>query len=94
MDERYEVVRAHIGGWFVRRRADGARVSKYLSTAMLAENACHRMERESRARVRPCLRCGRKFGSEGAHNRLCDGCRSRCSTLDAQMLATSGLAGV
>ena len=31
--------------------------------------------KEIRTKGRRCLRCGRKFVSEGDHNRLCDTCR-------------------
>ena len=31
--------------------------------------------KEIRTKARTCLRCGRKFVSEGDHNRLCDTCR-------------------
>jgi hypothetical protein len=37
--------------------------------------------RQARATMeRTCLRCGRRFGSEGAHNRLCDQCRAFLDT--------------
>lgn len=36
--------------------------------------------------VRKCLCCGRKFQSEGAHNRLCNGCRTK----DVSPYAPSG----
>lgn len=32
--------------------------------------------RRKKVRRRDCLRCDRKFVSEGPHNRLCEGCRS------------------
>ena len=34
-----------------------------------------RAERDACAVWRPCLGCGRRFLSEGIHNRLCGGCR-------------------
>lgn len=34
-----------------------------------------RTPRAREAVVRPCLRCGHSFPSEGPHNRLCNRCR-------------------
>jgi hypothetical protein len=31
--------------------------------------------RRNRMSSRPCLNCGKRFTSEGPHNRLCRGCR-------------------
>lgn len=31
--------------------------------------------RKSLVKPRNCISCGQKFQSEGAHNRMCDGCR-------------------
>lgn len=87
---RYELVSAG-RRYYVRRLADGARVSPLLSHPELAANALDRLERENRQRQRACLRCGAGFLSDGPHNRLCDHCRGRYSGLDAQMLAVDGL---
>jgi len=38
------------------------------------------------ARNRPCLTCGSEFWSTGRGHRMCNGCRARCSGLDAAML--------
>ena len=34
-----------------------------------------RIEREARIKKRNCMTCGKKFASEGAHNRMCNDCR-------------------
>ncbi len=38
-----------------------------------------------RYRTRPCLTCGQSFKSEGAHNRMCNGCRAAAGN-DIQMV--------
>lgn len=40
-----------------------------------AERGYSRPRRAPSGNERPCLRCGQPFASDGAHHRLCDGCR-------------------
>jgi hypothetical protein len=47
----------------------------------VAERSLERVQRRRASRVRPCLCCGSPFVSEGAHNRLCGGCRLRSEGL-------------
>jgi hypothetical protein len=58
---------------------------KRLSQAMAGDLPGPRAER-ARVRAAPpnrtCLRCARPFHSEGAHNRMCSGCRNYAGTLD------------
>lgn len=81
------------GRWCVIRAGDGARVTPWLSHPEIARNALERLARQARMRVRPCLRCGQGFASEGPHNRLCRFCRAACPGLPEQMLAVDGVVG-
>lgn len=36
-----------------------------------------RVARQAQLVDRPCMCCGKTFGSEGIHNRLCEVCRTR-----------------
>lgn len=40
-----------------------------------AKQAAH--DRAKKRMARPCMCCGRRFASEGIHNRLCDPCRAK-----------------
>lgn len=79
MADRLEI---RIGGGGHYRIYDAGRpiTGKYSQFA-LAEarllNIRQQRERDRKSKVRPCLTCGQTFKSEGAHNRMCDGCRSR-----------------
>lgn len=61
------------------------RVAGTFSSRHLAEAARERLEREARRRVRPCLCCGAPFESEGAHHRMCKGCREWAAAQDPRM---------
>lgn len=37
------------------------------------------MARRAKCKTRPCITCGQPFLSEGAHNRMCKGCRTWAS---------------
>ena len=41
------------------------------------EDVLDRMRAKARVRARPCMTCTDTFQSEGPHNRMCPGCRSR-----------------
>ena len=45
-------------------------------------------------RTRPCMRCGRSFQSEGAHNRLCDPCRDGAAGMAPLALIQHGHGGI
>ncbi|PWE29994.1 hypothetical protein DDZ14_16265 [Maritimibacter sp. 55A14] len=87
----FDVKRAGHHRYSVYRKADGARVSGEYSQFSLADAARLRIEREStrraKSRARDCMTCGTTFMSEGAHNRMCDPCRTRAGRLDAQIMA-------
>lgn len=74
---------------FVVLNADGERVSPFWANEIAAERERARMQDAYDARVkrgmRPCLRCGQSFFSEGIHNRLCGGCKSHANGLGAEM---------
>lgn len=66
------------------------RVTGPYSNRDLALRAKDRKEDEARhakqARNRNCMTCGREFWSTNHGNRMCDGCRGRCSGLDPRMV--------
>lgn len=49
----------------------------------LAKRVNGRMGKAPPRRMRPCLGCGRTFGSEGAGNRLCLACKRNLAAVDA-----------
>lgn len=67
----------------------GRKVSGSFSGIALAEARCFEMqraqERAARIRKRPCLRCKAPIESEGAHHRMCKGCRAFAGSVDRQM---------
>ena len=73
--ERYRVDRAN--QYWAIFNAQGERVSGFHTDRSTAEDACARLIKAASKQLRSCLCCGRNFQSEGAHNRLCDGCRRR-----------------
>lgn len=81
MGERFEP-RKHGYGWAVFDTTTGKVVSGEYAKHYDAENRAELMSREARKKRRPCLRCRTPFMSEGAHNRLCDGCRSGVASDD------------
>lgn len=60
-------------GWALFR--DGVRVSGVHGDYHRACDVAARRSSKDRRTWRPCLCCGDRFPSEGAHNRLCDRCR-------------------
>ena len=57
---------------------DGAR----LTGARTKEDQERAMDRLMKPkRVRPCIRCGDEFRSEGAHHRMCQPCRAHASDI-------------
>jgi hypothetical protein len=60
-------------------------VSNKLSSRYLAERALERLERETSARARPCLRCGVEIQSSHAGHRMCEGCRQWVAAQDHRM---------
>jgi tRNA(Ile2) C34 agmatinyltransferase TiaS len=69
--------------WFVTR--NGQMVGSPTGSRLLAQTKADRLAREARVRVRPCLRCGTKFESEGPHNRMCNPCRGRSDDWMSQL---------
>ncbi len=61
--------------WYVLK--DGETVLGPLSSQFHADSARERLERKAKQKRRKCLTCEKSFMSEGPHNRMCDGCRSR-----------------
>lgn len=57
--------------------AAGNRVAGLFTHRSQAEDRREALARAARARRRACLCCGDVFLSEGAHNRMCKGCRGR-----------------
>lgn len=57
------------------------RVVASLSTREYALNKVDELARQQRIRVRPCITCGTRFESEGAHNRMCTACRWRAQDM-------------
>jgi len=53
------------------------RVSKFHPDESRALDCMDRMNKEERSRDRNCMCCRTVFRSEGNHNRLCNGCRTR-----------------
>lgn len=76
-------------GAFVVLNADGERVSPFWANELAAERERKRMQDAYDKRVkrglRPCLRCGATFHSEGIHNRLCSCCKSHANALGRDM---------
>jgi hypothetical protein len=68
-------VARHGLGWTVLRGS--TRVAGIYSQQGRAEEIMENMERRAALRDRPCFTCGDMFKSEGAHNRMCQGCRTR-----------------
>lgn len=56
---------------------DGEVVDGPYSERETALRAVEALKRLSKTRTRKCITCSENFVSEGAHNRMCDGCRSR-----------------
>lgn len=54
-----------------------AQVSGLHTSKAVAEDCLENRRRKARITVRGCLLCGTSFKSEGPHNRMCPGCRSR-----------------
>ena len=55
---------------------DSIRVGGPFQSHPLALDARDRLERLSKMKEHACMTCGKVFMSEGAHNRMCDPCRS------------------
>lgn len=76
-------------GAFVVLNAEGERVSPFCANELAAERERKRLQEAFDKRVkrgmRPCLRCGSTFHSEGIHNRLCGGCKSHANALGRDM---------
>lgn len=68
------IVRPFGKGYAVFR--DEERVTRQYSCAYTATGAATRLEKQARQTLRPCLKCGTKFRSTGAHHRMCNLCRS------------------
>lgn len=63
-------------------RAAGATIREIAQLTGLPSSAVHKQLASEQARrkgttERACMCCGKTFLSEGAHNRLCGGCRNR-----------------
>ncbi|WP_375257485.1 hypothetical protein [Citreimonas sp.] len=47
-----------------------------------AEDRKQRLARRAASKTRPCITCTALFRSEGKHNRMCPGCRTRAASSD------------
>lgn len=63
------------GGRYSVFNAAGDRISGILGRDYAYAFAAAELRRD-RLKLRACLKCGAEFASEGAHNRMCDPCRS------------------
>ncbi|AUC54272.1 hypothetical protein CDO87_14280 [Sagittula sp. P11] len=63
-------------GYVIKDRGTGKVVSRHGSIAAAAAVLREAVKQETR-KQRPCITCGTLFWSEGAHNRMCDPCRTR-----------------
>ncbi|PZQ99902.1 MAG: hypothetical protein DI533_04530 [Cereibacter sphaeroides] len=63
-------------GWTVYHKGERiGRIYNQQASAYAAIKGIKRRLDRARARMRPCLCCGRGFASQGIHNRLCEPCR-------------------
>ena len=82
----------HEGGYAVFD-ADRMQVSRVYACQQSAIGMATRIEKKARQKMRPCLRCGSTFKSEGPHNRMCDPCRDP-GRLPRMMVEDQGLEGL
>ncbi|MCL6285585.1 hypothetical protein M3P21_18810 [Ruegeria sp. 2012CJ41-6] len=66
-------------GWVVCK--DGEAVTKAVSNKWRAGEKRDALEHAARMKERNCLRCATPFMSEGAHHRMCNGCRQSVRTM-------------
>ena len=93
---RFRVEYAPMFGWFVAD-PNGKRVSGYSQSKAWAHEHCVQKQEAhdaaSKRRVRPCLRCGAGFQSEGIHNRMCNRCRNCASNDEASPFSFGAIHG-
>ncbi|KQI69410.1 hypothetical protein AN189_03030 [Loktanella sp. 3ANDIMAR09] len=70
-------IRGQHGRFYITR--DGDDVAGPYWSKDSADVAQDRLERKAKERERKCITCTEAFLSEGPHNRMCNGCRSRIS---------------
>ena len=66
----------HVKNGYHAVDANGKIVSGQRGSIAELELYLEKRRRQSASRRRPCMCCGTHFESEGAHNRLCNRCRS------------------
>ena len=67
-------VKRHGLGYCIMRGDE--KISGTFASGDCAEMAVDRKRRKEALIDLPCITCGTHFGSEGAHNRMCDDCRA------------------